>query len=504
MRLSNDATARNPISSVMDKPEPSPRSPSSGQNTEVENHFERRVKPLSSMAKAYRRLLARYYNLLIPADSSVLEIGCGTGELLKHLNVKTKMGIDPSATQVAIAQQNAPEATIQQISGESFTAAEPFDYLIVSDTINYVEDVQVLFSHLRNLSGPETRLLINTANNLWRPIFTLATWLGLRDHQPRNSWLSTQDVINLLSLSEWELIKTQPRALIPYAGGILERTINRWIAPLLPWFCLTQYLVARPLHYSSTPTPSIRSRLHTAAETSVTVVVPARNEAGNIEAAITRTPLMGKWTEFIFIEGGSSDHTWAEIQRVQKAYPEHRIRIMQQTQKGKGNAVREAYAVAEGDLLMILDADLTMPPEELPKYFEAMVTGKCEFANGCRLIYPMDDEAMRFLNMIANKSFGILFSYLLGQPIKDTLCGTKVVTRKNYEKIARNRAYFGDFDPYGDFDLLFGADRLNLKIRDIPIRYKDRTYGTTNINRWSGGWLLLKMVIFAARKLKFV
>ena len=213
---------------------------------------------------------------------------------------------------------------------------------------------------------------------------------------------------------------------------------------------------------------------------------------------------MGAWTEFIFIEGGSSDHTWSEIQRVKSAYPDLRIRTLQQSGKGKGNAVREAFAVAEGDVLMILDADLTMPPEELPKYFEALVRGHCEFANGCRLVYPMDDEAMRFLNMIANKSFGIMFSWLLGQPIKDTLCGTKVLLRSNYEKIAANRAYFGDFDPYGDFDLLFGADRLSLKIRDIPIRYRDRTYGTTNINRWTGGWLLLRMVSFAARKLKFV
>ena len=213
---------------------------------------------------------------------------------------------------------------------------------------------------------------------------------------------------------------------------------------------------------------------------------------------------MGAWTEFIFVEGGSSDNTWEEIQRVKDAYPEHRIKILQQSGKGKGNAVREGFAQAEGDILMILDTDLTMPPEELPKYFNALMHGHCEFANGCRLIYPMDEHAMRFLNMVANKTFGLIFSWLLGQPIKDTLCGTKVLRRSDYEKIAANRAYFGDFDPYGDFDLLFGADRMNLKIRDIPIRYRDRTYGSTNINRWTGGMLLLRMVFFAARKLKFV
>ena len=116
----------------------------------------------------------------------------------------------------------------------------------------------------------------------------------------------------------------------------------------------------------------------------------------------------------------------------------------------------------------------------------------------------MEKEAMRFLNLCANKFFSITFSWLLGQSVKDTLCGTKVLWKKDYERIAANRSFFGDFDPFGDFDLLFGAAKANLHIMDIPIRYRDRTYGSTNINRWSHGLLLLRMFIFAARKLKFV
>ena len=234
------------------------------------------------------------------------------------------------------------------------------------------------------------------------------------------------------------------------------------------------------------------------------IVIPARNEAGNIEAAVLRTPAMGSRTELIFVEGNSTDHTWAEIQRVKAAYPERDIKILQQTGRGKGDAVRAGYAVATGDILMILDADLTMPPEELPKFYSAVASGRAEFANGCRLVYPMEKQAMQFLNMIANHCFGHAFSWLLGQRVKDTLCGTKVLSRAHYDRIAANRAYFGDFDPFGDFDLLFGADKLNLKIVDIPIRYRERTYGSTNIHRWSHGWLLLRMVAFAARKLKFV
>ncbi len=473
-------------------------------NERIRHYFDSLNTPLSRHAVGYRRLLARYYSRLIPADCRMLEIGCGTGELLKHIPAREKVGLDFAPAQIDRARQNAPAIDFRVGTVADLPANEPFDCIILSDTVNHVQDVQALLLQVHRVSTPATRLLLNFPNTLWRPVFRLAQSLGLRSTQLQSSWLSGQDVVNLLHLADWDVVKQQPRALVPYAGGAVERVINRWLAPLLPWFCLTQFIVARPAPCR----PQIGDRLaHPTIrpeDTTVSVVIPARNEAGNIESAITRTPAMGKWTEFIFVEGGSSDHTWAEIQRVKEAYPDLRIRIMQQSLRGKGNAVREAFAQAEGDLLMILDADLTMPPEELPKYFNAVITGHCEFANGCRLVYPMDDEAMRFLNMIANKSFGIIFSWLLGQPIKDTLCGTKVLSRRNYERIAKNRAYFGDFDPYGDFDLLFGADRLNLKIRDIPIRYKDRTYGTTNINRWAGGWLLLRMVLFAARKLKFV
>ncbi|WP_221032935.1 glycosyltransferase [Actomonas aquatica] len=459
---------------------------------------------LSSHAIAYRRLLARYFNLLLPPDASVLEVGCGTGMLLKHLAASRRVGIDIDPQAVAAAREQVPDAEFQEADGNHLQLEESFDTVILSDTINYVPDVQSIFAQIRRISTPTTRLIITLPNTLWRPVFALADKLGWRRSHPPSSWLSDRDVHNLLSLADWEPIKTQSRIIFPYAGGFIERALNRWVAPLLPWFCLTQFIVARPARDQARSSNTLRRTLQAPDETTVSIVVPARNEAGNIEAAITRTPPMGKWTEFIFVEGGSSDNTWEEILRVQKAYPAVRIKALQQSGKGKGNAVRDGFAQAEGDVLMILDTDLTMPPEELPKYFHAVTAGHCEFANGCRLVYPMDKHAMQFLNMLANKTFGVLFSWLLGQPVKDTLCGTKVLRRSDYERIAANRAYFGDFDPFGDFDLLFGADRLGLKIRDIPIRYRDRTYGSTNISRWSHGWLLLRMVLFAARKLKFV
>ncbi len=458
----------------------------------VRAHFDARPTAPTSASRSYRRLLAHYYNLLIPAGASVLEIGCGDGELLSLLTAGRKTGIDLSDTQIALARARIPEGTFLRQSGELLDLRETFDVIIISETLDLAADVQQLLQRIATVATPATRLLINFHNNLWRPIFTVGEWCGLRAPVPSANWLSSHDVENFLQLSDWEVIKRQPRILWPLATPFLAPLVNRWLAPFLPFACLAIFTVARLRPVAATK------------PLSVSVVIPARNEAGNIEAAVLRTPPMGAWTELIFIEGHSKDNTWEEIERVRAVYPDRRIVTLRQSGKGKGNAVREAYAVATGDILMILDADLTMPPEELPKFYDALVTGKAEFANGSRLVYPMEEKAMQFLNMIANKFFGLAFSWLLGQQVKDTLCGTKVLTREHYLKIAANRAYFGEFDPFGDFDLLFGADKQNLKIRDIPIRYRERTYGTTNIQRWRHGLLLFRMLGVAARKLKFI
>jgi glycosyltransferase involved in cell wall biosynthesis len=233
-------------------------------------------------------------------------------------------------------------------------------------------------------------------------------------------------------------------------------------------------------------------------------VVPARNEAGHIEEILERVPPMGSRTEIIFVEGNSTDDTLDVIRRAVDSIDDPNIRYYQQPGKGKGDAVRFGYEHATGDVLMILDADMTVAPEDLPRFFDALASGSGEFINGVRLVYPMEDEAMQFLNYLGNKFFGLTFSWLLRQPVKDTLCGTKVLTRASYDEIAANRSYFGDFDPFGDFDLLFGAAKANLKIVDIPIRYRQRRYGSTNIDRWRHGVLLLRMAWFAARKLRFI
>jgi glycosyltransferase involved in cell wall biosynthesis len=260
---------------------------------------------------------------------------------------------------------------------------------------------------------------------------------------------------------------------------------------------LTNFLIVRRAEQSDSPNREKREPI-------VSVVVPARNEAGNIDNIFRRVPEMGAGTELIFVEGHSNDGTYEAIERTARNYPGKRVKLLRQLGRGKGDAVRAGFAAADGDVLMILDADLTVPPEDLSRFYSVLRSGKGEFVNGVRLVYPMEAQAMRFFNLIGNKFFAVAFSWLLGQKIKDTLCGTKVLSRRNYQLLARNRGYFGEFDPFGDFDLIFGAAKLNLKIVDMPIRYAERTYGQTNIARWRHGWLLIRMVIFACRRIKFV
>ncbi|MEO6002578.1 MAG: bifunctional class I SAM-dependent methyltransferase/glycosyltransferase family 2 protein [Opitutus sp.] len=458
----------------------------------LRDYFDHAPVDHNKAGRDYRSLLAHHYRHLISSDASVLEIGCGSGELLAQLQVKRKVGVDVSPRQIDAARIRVPEGEFFVQAGELLELTGTFDYIILSDTLNLAADAQQLLERLHGFSHADTRLLVNFYSSLWRPLLSLAQAVGLKAPQPETSWLSTSDVRNLLSLSDWSPIVFRPQLLIPIRMFGFERLVNRWLAPFLGWFCLTIFCTAH----------SKRSKQVRPA--TVSIVIPARNEAGNIADAVRRIPPMGASVELIFVEGHSSDETWSEILRVAESNPAMDIKVYQQSGVGKGDAVRLGFAKSSGDILMILDADLTMPPEELPKFYDVIVHHRAEFANGCRLVYPMGGAAMPFLNLCANKGFALLFTWILGQPIKDTLCGTKVLRRAHYLRIAANRGYFGDFDPFGDFDLLFGAAKLNMKIADVPIRYRDRTYGSTNIQRWRHGLLLWRMVAFAARKLKFI
>ena len=379
---------------------------------------------------------------------------------------------------------------------DTFEAAEHFaaDRLVLNGTLHVEQDIQARLDELYQLCTPSTRVIVIYYSSLWKPLFRVARAIGLQTKGPEDNWIAHSDVANLLALTGFELVTRQSRVLVPVWIPFLSNFVNRWLAPLpgLNWLSLVNVAVARVRKPAWTTPPS------------VSVVIPARNEAGNIQAAVDRLPAMGPDDELIFVEGHSTDDTWAQMQAVAARCPDRNITLLRQTGKGKGDAVRAGFAAATRDILMILDADLTVPPEELPKFYRARVSGICEFVNGTRLVYPMEARAMNFANMVGNKFFAIAFSFLLGQSFKDTLCGTKVIDRASYEQLARGRSYFGDFDPFGDFDLLFGAQRLGLRIMELPIRYRERTYGATNIQRWRHGVLLLRMTVFAARRVKFI
>ncbi len=446
--------------------------------------------------KFYNRMLAKVYCFLIPPNKRVLEIGCGFGDLLAVVSPSYGLGLDFSSEMIERAKQNHPDLNFIQADAHQLQLnGQSFDYIILSDVANDLWNVQIVFENLSAVSHSSTRIIINYYSRLWELPLSVARLLGLATSTLRQNWLTTQDIDNLFYLAGFEVIRSWREIIFPLPLPLIAPFFNRFLAKLWPFYhlSLANFSIARPAPQKGAKKTPV-----------VSVIIPARNESGNVENIFARVPEMGAGTEMIFVEGNSKDDTYQVIEQAVKDHPDRNAVLYKQPGIGKADAVQEGFKHAAGDILMILDADLTVPPEDLPGFYQALVDGRGEFINGVRLVYPMEKEAMRFLNFLGNKFFSLVFSWLLGQPLKDTLCGTKVLWKSDYEVIAANRAYFGDFDPFGDYDLIFGAAKLNLKIVDLPIRYRERTYGETNIDRWRHGLLLLRMVIYAARKLKFI
>ncbi len=465
------------------------------------DHFESIAPGYDQYRKRYSYYyndIVNYCNYFIHEDNSVLEIGCGTGNTISKLNGKRKVGIDYSPKMIQQAKSLYSNVEFHMQDATQINLNEKFDVIILSNVIGYFDNVLDVFMEMKKVCPEQTRIIISYYNYLWEPILKSGETLGLKKKSLQQSWLSHYDIENLLEQSDFDPYKQNQRTLIPFNIPILSWFSNKYLAKL-PGFrhlCLNQFVFARPYFHDNS---NVENKYST------TIVIPARNEAGNIENAILRMPKFGKHQEIIFVEGNSTDNTWEVIQQVAEKYKDsYDIKICQQPGKGKGDAVRKGYSIATGDILMILDADLTVPPEDLPKFYYAIASGKAEFINGSRLVYPMEDNAMRFLNTLGNKFFSMVFTWMLEQPIKDSLCGTKVMFREDYVRLVANRKFFGEFDPFGDFDLLFGAFKLNLKIIDLPIRYRERVYGDTNISRFKHGLILLRMCWFAAGKVKFI
>jgi SAM-dependent methyltransferase len=442
--------------------------------------------------RTYHRLIEQITRFQVPPGASVLEIGCGSGELLAALEPGHGVGVDVSPGMIAAARERNPGLRFEVAAGEDLNLGETFDYIVLSDLLPYVRDLLALFHRVAAHSHPRTRVVLSSYSRAWRPLIKLAELLRLKPRKPIQNWVAPHDVLNLLELAGFEPVTVQGRILFPKHFPLLASVLNGFVANL--WLinnlCLTSWIVARPL-----PEEEVDDR-------SVSIVCPCRNEAGHVPDLVERIPDFGAPTELIFVEGGSTDDTRAEILQQIERRPELAISLVDQPGQGKGDAVRAGFAAAKHEVLMILDGDLSVRPEDLPKFHRGLVEGRAELVNGSRLVYDMEKGSMRFLNMLGNRIFSRLVKAIIGQRVKDTLCGTKVLRRADYERIVAGRAYFGEFDPFGDFDLLFGAARLNLKIVDLPVRYQPRTYGTTSISRWRHGWLLFRMTLFAFWKFK--
>lgn len=467
----------------------------------------------------YYSELDRLMRFLIPEDKKVLEIGCGTGDLLNAVKPKEGYGIDFSSGMISVAQGKYPHLTFKVDDAEDILLNKKFDYIVMSDLLGELNDVWLAFRELRKVTNKNSRIVITYYNFLWEPVIRLAEKLRLKMPQDYQNWLSAEDVENVLYLNGYEIVKRGCRLLLPRNIPLISTFFNRYIAilPVIKKLCMLEYIVAKEI-----PSGIDNNKQ----DYKVSVIVPCRNEMGNIESAVDRVPPMGSHTELIFVDGNSTDGT---IEKIEEMIEKHKgkkdIKLIHQIPKdagteelrndlktpphkmlklGKGDAVRKGFDAAKGDILMILDSDLTVPPEDLPKFYDAIVRGRGEFINGTRLVYQMDREAMRTLNILGNKFFSLLFTWLLEERIKDTLCGTKVLFKADYEKIKAGREYFGDFDPFGDFDLLFGSAKQNLKIVEVPIKYKRRIYGEIKIERFKHGLILLKMSFIAFKKLKLM
>lgn len=455
-------------------------------------------------ASYFRATLARTLRARILPGQRVLEIGCGSGRLLAALEPSRGVGVDLSARAIAAARASHAGRNLHFLEGDGGDAAllasagGPFDAIVLVNVVTQLEDVQRAFEALQSVCHARTRLHVWSYSRLWQPALALLERLGLKNDSPPESWLPPEEVEHMLHLADFERIRRERAVLLPAGVPLLAEAANRYLArlPLAQHLSLMWGLVARPAPHRF---PGAR-----ASRPSVSVIVPCRNEAGHVRPLLERLPPLPPNSEFLFVEGHSSDDTEAVLRAAIAQRPELPLRFLKQRGRGKGDAVRLGFSEAHGEIVLILDSDMGVAPEDLPKFVEALVRGKGELINGSRLVYPLEGRAMRFLNLLANKFFALLFSWLLGQQVRDTLCGTKALYREDYERIAARRSFFGDFDPFGDFDLLFGAARLDLRIVDLAVRYHERRYGETNISRFRHGLLLLRMSAFAARKLKFV
>jgi SAM-dependent methyltransferase len=440
----------------------------------------------------YYDRIKRLLRFIIEPHKRVLELRCQTGHLLAAVEPSFGMGAEISENLVAVAREKHPNLHFIRSDPEDVDLGTDFDYVIVSHIFDTV-DIQSTLDRVRAHCKPETRVLVINYNQLWEPTLKLAGAIGLRSPCVEPNWVSDEDLRGFLNLSGLRPLRTHQILLFPKYIPLISWFLNDIVArlPGLRRLCLIQVIVARP-------EPVVGKE----EETSVSVIVPCRNERGNIQPAVERIPEMGRHTEIIFCDDKSTDGTADEVRRMQTLYPHRDIRLLDGPGICKAENVWTGFRGAKGDVLMILDADLTVMPEELPFFFRALVKNNGEFINGSRLVYPLPKTAMKFFNRLGNRIFGLVFSYLLKQRFKDTLCGTKALWRKDWLRIEKFIGSWGVRDLWGDYELILGASKLHLEIVEMPVHYQERIFGVTKMTRvFANGVRMMRICRGAWRKL---
>jgi hypothetical protein len=443
----------------------------------LDQNAHRRDQWISSNTYYYD-YISRLLKYIITPKSSVLNYRCETGFFLDAVSPSRGVGVEISQPMVDIAHQRYPGLEFVCAEPKEYQAQKPFDYVLLNNISDTPEVLEVL-KNSRSQCHAQSRLVIYTYNYLWQPILEWASRKGMRMPTLEPNWLSVDDLKCFLGLAGFELLKTYRVVLAPKKIPLLSTLANRYLArlPLVSRLCMSVVLVARPV-----PVPIEKSKV------TVSVIIPCKNERANVQSAVERIPDMGKHTEIVFCDDKSTDGTAEEVLRVSDLHPGKDIRLVPGPGICKAQNVWTGFRAAKGDVLMILDGDLAVMPEELPCFLEALADGHGDFINGSRMIYPMQGQAMKYTNFLGNKIFSMMFSFLFGHYIKDTLCGTKVLWNRDFKRIEDFIGTWGIEDLWGDFDLLFGASRLHLKVHDLPVHYQDRVYGTSKMKRvfWNG------------------
>lgn len=430
---------------------------------------------------------------IVEPGKDILNVRCQTGWFLNILKPKNGVGVEISENMVGVARKLYPQFKYMISDPEKLCINNSFDYILfnnLEDTVDIVNS----FRSLKKMCIRHTRLILYTYNDLWKPILKLAERCGIKwkTHDP--NWLSEYDLRNALHLAGFEWLKTYRIILLPIPIPIVSYFFNRLVArlPGAERLCLINVLVAR-----QSPKPIAPE------DVSISVIIPCKNEKGNIRSTVERMPDMGKYLELIFCDDNSTDGTADKIIECKKIYPNKNIKLIHGPGICKAENVLEGFRAATCEVLMILDGDLTIMPEELPQFLLALVEGKGELINGSRFIYPFSRSAMKFGNFLGNKLFSMFFSFMLDQRIKDTLCGTKVFWRSDWENMEKLHGTWGIKDIWGDYELLFAAAKLNLRIVDLPVHYQERIYGTTKmVNVFWNAWNFFSFYLFGLIKLK--